>query len=76
MEQETLQNVDRAPNQAYQSAVHAAQDEKSKNSLTQEMRCRKGNVGTYSMRMPGVEKSKDADLRLYQDGSRTNKRRG
>ncbi len=43
-------------------------------SLMQEMRCRKENVGTHSMRMPGVGKGKDADLGLRQDGSRTNKR--
>ncbi len=48
-----MQNVGRAPNRAYQSAVHAAQDEESKDSLTQEMRCRKGNVGTHS---PVLEK--------------------
>ncbi len=59
--QETLQNVDRTPDWAYQSAIHAAQDEESKDSLMQEMRCRKGNIGTYSMWMPGVGKGKDAD---------------
>ncbi len=69
-----MQNVGRAPNGAYQSAVHAAQDEESKDSLMQEMRCRKGNIGTDSMRMPGVGKGKDADLGFCQDGSRTNKR--
>ncbi len=63
-----------ALNQAYQSAVYAAQDKESEDSLMQEMRCRKGNVGTHSMRMPGVGKSKDADLGLCQDGSGTNKR--
>ncbi len=40
----------------------------------QEMRCRKGNVGTQSMRMPGIGKNKDADLGLCQDGSGINKR--
>ncbi len=40
----------------------------------QEMRCRKGNIGTYSMRMLGIGKGKDANLRLCQDGSGTNKR--
>ncbi len=60
-------------NQAYQFMVYAAQDEKSKDFLMQEMPCRKGNVGTHSMRMPGIGKSKDADLRLCQDGSGTNK---
>ncbi len=30
-----MQNVGRAPNWAYQSAVHAAQDEESKDSLMQ-----------------------------------------
>ncbi len=39
-----------------------------------EMWCRKGNIGTHSMRMPGVGKGKDADPGLRQDGSRTNKR--
>ncbi len=68
-----MQNVGRAPNRAYQSAVYAAQDEESKDCLRQEMWCRKGNVGTHSMRMPGVGKGKDADLGLYQDGSGTNK---
>ncbi len=43
-------------------------------SAMQEIRCRKGNVGTHSMRMPGVGKGKDADLRLCQDGCGTNKR--
>ncbi len=69
-----MQNVGRAPNCAYQSAVHATQDEERKDSFMQEMGCRKGNVGTHSMRMPGVIKGKDADLRLCQDGSETNKR--
>ncbi len=69
-----MQNVGRAPNRTYQSAVLAAQDEESEDSLMQEMRCRKGNVGTHSMRMPGVGEGKDADLGLCQDGSRTNKR--
>ncbi len=69
-----LQNVGRVPNRAYQSAVHAAQDEESKDSLMKEMRCRKGNVDTHSMRIPGVRKVKDADLGLCHDGSRTNKR--
>ncbi len=72
--QEILQNVGRAPNQAYQSAVHTAQDEESKDALIQEMWCRKGNDGTHSMRMPGVGKDKDADLGLCQDGSGTNTR--
>ncbi len=40
----------------------------------QEMRCRKGNVSTHSMRMPSVGKGKDAELEFCQDGSRTNKR--
>ncbi len=40
----------------------------------QEMWCRKGNVGTHSMRMSGVGKCKDADLGLCRDGSGTNKR--
>ncbi len=69
-----MQNVGRVPNPAYQSTVHAAQDEESKDSLMQEMRCRKGNVGTHSMRMPGVGTGKDADLGLCQDGTGTNKR--
>ncbi len=68
-----MQNVGRAPNWAYQSAVHAAQGEESKDSPMQEMRCRKGNIGTHSTRMPSVEKGKDVDFRLCQDGSRTNK---
>ncbi len=62
-----MQNVGRAPNQAYQSAVHATQDEESKDSLMQKMRCRKGNIGTHSMRMPGVGKGKDADLGFCQE---------
>ncbi len=69
-----MQNVGRAPNWAYQSAVYAAQDMESKDSLMQEMQCRKGNVGTHFMRMSGVGKGKDADLGLCQDRSRTNKR--
>ncbi len=59
-----MQNVGRAPDRAYQSAVHAAQDEESKDSLMQE----------HAMRMPGVGKGKEADLGFCQDGSRTNKR--
>ncbi len=39
-----------------------------------QMRCRKGNVDTHSMRMPGVVKGKDVDLGLCQDGSGTSKR--
>ncbi len=70
-----MQNVGRAPNRAYQSAVRAARDEESKDSLMQEMRCRKGNVVTYSMRMPGVGKGKDADLGFCQDGSKIKKAR-
>ncbi len=69
-----MQNVGRSPNRAYQSAVHIAQDEKSEDSLMQEMRYRKGNAGTHSVRMHGVGKGKDADLGLPQDESRTNKR--
>ncbi len=53
--------------------LQSAQDEKSKDSLVQEMRCNKGNIGTNSMQMPGIEKGKDADLGLYQDGSGTDK---
>ncbi len=70
-----MQNVGRAPNRAYPCAVHTAQDEESIDSLMQEMRCRKGNENTLSVRMPGVGKGKDADLGLCQDGSGTNKRR-
>ncbi len=62
-----MQNVGEVPNWAYQSTVYAAQDEESKDSLMQEMRCRKGNVGTHSTRMPSVGKDKDADLGLCQD---------
>ncbi len=40
----------------------------------QEMRCRKGNVGTHSLRMLVVGKGKGANLGLFQDGSRSNKR--
>ncbi len=40
----------------------------------QEMQCREGNIGTHSMRMPGVGKGKDADDGLCQDGYGTNKR--
>ncbi len=45
-------------NLPYPSAVHAAQDEENKGSLIQEMRCRKGNIGRRSMRMPGVGKGR------------------
>ncbi len=69
-----MQNVGWAPNWAYQSAVYAAQNEESKDSLMQEMQCRKGNVGTHPMQMLGVGKGKDADLGLCQDGFRTNKK--
>ncbi len=68
-----MQNVGRAPNRAYPSGAHAAQDEESKDPLMQKMGCRKGNIGTHSMRMPGVGKGKDADFGFCQDGSRTNK---
>ncbi len=57
-----MQNVDRAPNWAYKSALYAAQDKESKESLMQEMWCREGNIGTHSMRMPRVEKDKNTDL--------------
>ncbi len=40
----------------------------------QEMWRRKRNIGTHSMRMPGVGKGEDANLGLCEDGSRTNKR--
>ncbi len=63
-----MQNVSKAPNQAYQSAVHAAQDEESKDSLTQEMQYRQENIGTHSMRMPDDGKGKDADLGFCQMG--------
>ncbi len=73
-----MQNVGRALNQAYQSAVHghAAQDEESEDSLMQEMQCRKGNVGTHPMRMPVVGKGKDADFGLCRERSGPNTRRG
>ncbi len=56
------------------SLVHAAQDKKSEDSLMQEMRCGKGNVGIHSVWVPGVGKGKDADLGLRQDGFGTNRR--
>ncbi len=59
-----MQNVDKAPYWAYQSAIRAAQDEEGKNPLMQEMQCRKRNIGTHSMRMLGAGKGKDADLGL------------
>ncbi len=59
-----MQNVGRAPNWAYQFVVYAAQNEERQDSLVQEMQCRKGKVGTHSMRMPGVGKGKGADLGL------------
>ncbi len=48
-----MQNVGRAPNWAYhlQYMLH-----KSKDSLMQEMRCRKGNISTHFMRIPIVGK--------------------
>ncbi len=60
-------------NWAYQSAVYTAQDEKSKDSVTQEMRSRKGNIGTHSVWSHGVGKVKDADFGLCQGGYGTNK---
>ncbi len=45
-----------------------------KKTLMREMRCRKRNVGTHSIWMPGVGKGKDADLVLYQGWSGRNKR--
>ncbi len=57
-----MQNVGRALNREYQSTLYTAQDKESKDSLMQEMRCRKGNIGTHSMRMFSVGKDKDADL--------------
>ncbi len=71
---EALRSVSKALDRASQSVVRAAQDERSGDSLVQEMRCRKGNIGTHSMRMPRVGKGEDADLGFCQDGSRTNKR--
>ncbi len=68
-----MQNVGRASNRAYKSAVYAAQDEESKDFLMQEIWRRKGNVGTHFMRMASVGKGKDTNG-LCQDGSRTNKR--
>ncbi len=53
---------------------NAVQDDESKDSLMREMRCRKENIGTHSMRMPGVRKDEDADVGFCQDGSRTNER--
>ncbi len=64
LRQQTLQNAGRAPNGAYPSAVYAAQEEESKDSLTQEMRGRKGNVTAHSVWVLGVGKVKDADLGL------------
>ncbi len=49
VEQKTSQNVGRAFNQAYQSALYAAQDGESKESLMQEMWCTERNVRTHSM---------------------------
>ncbi len=69
-----MQNADRAPNWAYQSALYAARDEESEDFLMLEMQSRKGNVSTYSMQMPNVGKAKDANLGLFQDKSGTNKR--
>ncbi len=65
-----MQNGGKAPNWA----EHTTQDEESKDSRMQEMLCRKGNIGIYCMRMPGVGTGKDADLGLCQDGSGTNTR--
>ncbi len=69
-----MQSTCRALNWTYQPAVYAAQDDESKESLIQEMRRRKGNVGTHSVYVPCIGKVKDADLELCQDGSKTNKR--
>ncbi len=44
LDRKTLQNVGTAPNWSYQSALYAAQDEESKESLMQEMWCKEGNV--------------------------------
>ncbi len=54
--------------------VYAAQDEESTYSLMQEMRRRKGNIGTHSVWVAGVGKVKDADRGLCKDGSGINKR--
>ncbi len=64
-----MQHAGRALNWAYQSAVYAAQDEESKDSLMQEMWRRKENVSTYSVLVSGVGKVKDIDLGLCQNGS-------
>ncbi len=58
----------RAPNQAYQSALYAAQDEESTESLMQEMWCREGNVGTNSKGMPGKNFGKK--ISRYKTGNK------
>ncbi len=54
-----IKNAGRASKWAYQSAVFAAQDEESEHSLMQEMRHRKGNVGTHSLLVTVIGKVKD-----------------
>ncbi len=44
--------------------MYAAHDEESKNSFLQEMRCKKGNVGTHSIWIINIEKDKDGELCL------------
>ncbi len=61
-------------NWEYQSALYVMQDEESKDSLVQNMWSRKGDLGAHSIWMLGVGKDKDADFRVCQDGSGTNKK--
>ncbi len=69
-----MQNVGRAPKQAYQSVLYAAQDEERKESLMQEIWYREGNVETHSMLKSRVEEDKRASLGLCQDRFGSNKR--
>ncbi len=51
-----MRNAGTAPNRAYQSAVYAAHNEESKDSLMQEMRCRKGKSVHILCECPVLEK--------------------
>ncbi len=74
--QGTLQTAGRTVNWAYQSAVYAAEDKENKDSLMQELRRKKGNVGTHSVWVSGVGKVKDTDLGFTRMDPEQTKERG
>ncbi len=59
---------------ARQSEIHAAQDRESKINIMQEMRCRKINVGTYTLRVSGVGEGEERNSWQGPDGTGSDKR--